>query len=115
MRQVEQIFVDLDGAPGANGAQNLILGDLNTDPGRWAGFDPSAAAWQSFVDGSTFHWVTEADADAPLTYQGIATIDHVVSDAFLGTCTHPGITDTPPVLDAVYFDHTPAICSLHLR
>ncbi|MCB9760581.1 MAG: hypothetical protein H6739_12135 [Alphaproteobacteria bacterium] len=42
--QFEQAFVDLgDGAPGASGAENLVLGDLNTDPGRLTGADPGAA------------------------------------------------------------------------
>ncbi len=55
VRQIEQVFVDLDGQPAANGEANVILGDFNTDPGRWAGFDPSAAAWNDYVDGEAFH------------------------------------------------------------
>jgi hypothetical protein len=117
IRQIEQVFVDLgDGAPAANGVANVVLGDFNTDPGRWSGFDPSAAAWGTYVDGDAFAWVTRADADAPLTYQGVATIDHVASDAFTGSCWHPGVTEgEPAVLDAVYFDHTPAVCALSPR
>lgn len=113
VQQIDQVFVDLDGEPAANGSANIILGDFNTDPGRWTGIDASAAAWATYVDGDAFHWVTEAGPDAPLTYQGVATIDHVVSDVFQGDCWHAGVTDgEPAVLDAVYFDHSPAVCSL---
>jgi len=117
LQQIDQVFVDLgDGAPAANGSANVVLGDFNTDPGRWASFDPSAAAWTSYVDGDPFAWVTEAGPDAPLTYQGVATIDHVASDVYAGTCWHPGVTDgEPALLDAVYFDHTPAVCALTPR
>jgi hypothetical protein len=114
-RQVEQVFVDLgDGAPAANGEKNLILGDLNTDPGRWAEVEDSAARWADFVGGDlAFQWVTEAGPDAPLTYGGLATIDHVASDAFAGNCWHPGLSEGhPAVFDAIYFDHRPAVCAL---
>lgn len=117
-RQVDQGFVDLgDGAPAADGPVNVVLGDLNTDPGRWVDFDPSAARWADFVGGgAAFDWVTEAGPDAPRTYQQVATIDHVASDAFTGSCWHPGVTDgRAPVLDAVYFDHAPAVCALTPR
>ncbi len=39
VRQFEQVFVDLgdgSGAPAANGARKLVLGDLNTDPAQRA-------------------------------------------------------------------------------
>ncbi len=110
-RQVDQVFVDLgDGEPAANGDANVILGDLNTDPGRWADFDPSAARWLDFVgDGRAFTWVTEVGPEAPRTYGGLATIDHVASDAFTGACEHPVVLEEP------YFDHVPAVCALTAR
>ena len=121
VKQVEQIFVDLgDGEPGANGARNLILGDFNTDPGRLTETDPSAARWADFVDvdGSgdqAFHFVTEVGPDAPPTYATVLNIDHVVSDAATGDCWHAGTTeDHDPVIDAIYFDHQPAVCALEL-
>jgi hypothetical protein len=114
-RQFEQLFVDLgigDG-PAANGAHNVILGDLNTDPARLADFDPSAELFLSHVGkGKRFHFVTEAGPEATPTYGGV-NIDHVVSDRFEGTCWHAGITEGhPPVTDMTYFDHKPAVCIL---
>jgi hypothetical protein len=114
--QVDQIFVDLgDGEPGANGEVNLVMGDLNTDPGRLAAGDPSAARWNEVAAEGEFHFHTEVGMDAPPTYAGVANIDHVLSDSFLGDCVHPGITDGhPPVTEAVFFDHAPVVCDLDL-
>lgn len=114
--QVEQVFVDLgDGAPGANGAENIILGDLNTDPGRLAGSDPSADRWLDFAgEGKAFHFVTEVGDDAPATYLGLVTIDHVLSDVFDGECWTAGVTEGhPAVTEAHIFDHLPTVCALH--
>ncbi len=112
--QIGQVFVDLDGAPAASGEENLVLGDLNTDPYRFAGFDSSAARWNDFVgDGRDFRWITEVGPDAPGSYQGIADIDHVSSDTFSGGCRVAGLDpDLAPVLNAVYFDHRPVVCDL---
>jgi len=122
VQQVEQVFVDLgDGSPGASGDRNLVMGDLNTDPGRMTGYDPSADRWTDFValdsdDASkAFHFVTEVGEDAPPTYAGLTNIDHVIADTATGTCWHAGTTEGhPQVIDAVYFDHQPAVCSLQL-
>lgn len=121
VKQVEQVFVDLGGgAPAANGARNLILGDFNTDPGRLVDSDPSAARWADFVDldGASdlaFHFVTEVGPDAPPTYATVLNIDHVVSDVATGDCWHAGTTEGhDPVIDAIYFDHQPAVCALEL-
>jgi len=114
VRQVEQIFVDFgDGAPGANGNQNLILGDFNTDPFR-ASFDKSAARWNDFVgEGKRFQFISKVGTEAPKAYQGFADIDHIVSDAFTGTCRYPGVDeDSQPVFEGVYFDHTPVVGTL---
>ena len=117
LAQLEQAFVDLgDGAPGASGERNLVMGDLNTDPGRWADFDDSAVRWNDFVgEGLAFAAHTAIGEDAPGSYGGLADIDHVASDAWTGGCWHPGLDDEPEVLDAVYFDHRPAVCSLTTR
>jgi hypothetical protein len=115
VRQVERIFVDFgDGAPGANGKQNLILGDFNTDPFLAAAIDPSAARWNDFVgEGKAFHFISKLGADAPRAYQRFADIDHVVSDVFRGSCRYPGLDrGTQPVFDGTYFDHTPVVCTL---
>lgn len=116
--QVEQVFVDLgDGAPGANGARNLILGDLNTDPGRFSGVDASATRWNDFVgEGAPFRFVTEIGDDAPGSYAGAADIDHVIADSATGTCWIAGITPgRADVAERVYFDHHPVTCDLALR
>jgi len=115
VRQFEQAFVDLgDGAPGANGAINVVMGDLNTDPVRFAGTDASATRFLDFVgDGLDFHFVTDDGPGSTPTYQGIVNIDHVVSDGFKGECGAAGITPgTTPVTEAVYFDHVPVVCNL---
>ena len=115
VRQIEQVFVDLgDGAPAASGSVNVILGDFNTDPGRIADGDTSAARILDFVgDGHAFHFVTAVGNRAQPTYAGIVNIDHVISDAFEGRCWAAGITEGhPPVTDAVYFDHVPIVCAM---
>ncbi len=114
LAQFEQIFVDLgDGEPGANGAVNLVLGDLNTDPGRWQENDPSAARFADFAgEGLEFHFLTEVGPDAEPTYQGLLNIDHVVSDALQGSCWAAGLDGHPAVIDAVYFDHLPQVCQV---
>jgi len=112
-RQFDQVFVDLgDGDPAASGDTNLVMGDLNTDPGRVAGLDPSAARWNEFAGpAGPFHFVTEVGWDAVPTYAGIFNIDHVVSDRLSGACWAAGITEGhAPVTEAVYVDHHPVVC-----
>jgi hypothetical protein len=110
--QFDQAFVDLgDGAPGANGERNLVLGDLNTDPGRYPGIDASAARWNEHITGR-FGMHTELGPDVEPTYGGLTNIDHVASDSFIGECVHPGLSGIDVVLDAVYFDHLPVVCRL---
>ena len=114
--QIEQVFVDLgDGEPGANGTHNLILGDFNTDPARLAESDSSAALWSQYTaESEPFHFVTELGLEVTPTYGGIFNIDHVVSDAFDGSCWSAGVTEGhPAVMDAVFFDHVPVVCDVH--
>ena len=109
--QVDQVFVDRgDGAPLVEG-DTLILGDLNTDPGRLAEADDSAQRWTELVGGeSDFQWHT--DLDGPPTYL-LTSIDHVASNALVGGCVVPGVTEgEPPVWDVVYWDHAPVVCEL---
>jgi len=117
VKQFEQAFVDLgDGQPGASGKLNLVMGDLNTDPGRMALLDPSAARFNNFVGpGRPFHFLTEVGLLAPPSYAGLINIDHVVSDTLGGSCWIAGVTPNhPPVTDAVYFDHKPVVCTVDL-
>jgi endonuclease/exonuclease/phosphatase family metal-dependent hydrolase len=114
-RQVERIFVDFgDGAPGVRGERNLILGDFNTDPGRAAAIDKSAARWNDFVgQGKRFHFLSKTGADAPRSYQGLADIDHVASDSLQGECRYVGVgPGSQRVFAETYFDHVPVIVTI---
>jgi len=116
-KQFEQVFKDLgDGAPGASGKRNLVLGDLNTDPGRMALLDKSAERFNDFVGpGQNFHFISDVGLLAKPTYAGLFNIDHVVSDVFKGSCWSAGVTPGhPDVIQAVYFDHKPLICTVQI-
>jgi hypothetical protein len=112
--QFEQAFLDLDGQPGANGTRNIVLGDLNTDPGRSTAFDLSASRFNDFVgDGKTFAFHSDVGNNATPTYSGLLNIDHVTSDSFTGGCWTAGVTaGHPAVYDPIYFDHNPIVCEL---
>jgi hypothetical protein len=113
--QVEQVFVDMDGEPGANGDRNVVMGDLNTDPGRIPGWlDSSVRAWNEYVGGSQpFQWVSPIGSSAIPTYTGGLNIDHVTSDTFTGGCYAPGATPGyDPVYPNVFFDHKPLVCMI---
>ncbi len=115
VRQIDQVFVDLgDGAPGVSGVRNIVLGDLNTDPGRTSAFDVSAARWLDFVgEGHPFRFVSEVGSGVAPTYGGILNIDHVAADAFEGDCWAAGVTPGhPAVHDAGFFDHRPIVCEI---
>jgi len=111
LAQFQRAFEDLvDPDPGA---RNLVLGDFNTDPGRWAGFDPSAAYLaDQGAEGARLHFLTAVGEDVEPTYQGLANIDHVLSDALDGSCLPAGAGDLPSVSDRVYFDHVPMVCTV---
>lgn len=117
-RQFRQVFEDLgigDG-PAANGEVNLIMGDFNTDPERFARFDTSAEYLASRIAAGPFTLLTDwPEAQAP-TYLGSADIDHVLSDAFDGTCFAAGVTPgSEPPTEMVLFDHRPVVCDLIAR
>ena len=116
-KQFEQVFKDLgDGKPAASGTRNLVMGDLNTDPGRMALLDNSAQTWNKFVGpGKKFHFLSDVGLLAKPTYAGLLNIDHAVSDHFKGSCWSAGVTaGHPDVIKAVYFDHKPLVCTLAL-
>lgn len=110
VEQFEQVFVDIrdgSGMPAANGSRNLVLGDLNTDPGRLALVDPSARTWNTYVgEGRAFAQVSEAGPLATPTYASLLNIDHVASDAFDGSC-FAGVPS-----ETTAFDHVPIVCDL---
>ncbi len=116
LAQLQQVFEDLgdgSGEPGANGSRNLVLGDFNTDPGRLTGSDPSAAYLADQVQTSAFQFHTAVGPDVIPTYGGLANIDHVLSDAFIGGCWTAGVSaGHPDVSTTVYFDHKPTVCAL---
>lgn len=116
--QVELVFVDLgDGEPAANGERTVILGDFNTDPARFAGFDWSAQRLNELVGpGKEFQFVTAVGWEVEPTYANAVNIDHVITNGLPGSCVHPGATEgSEPVAPFVYFDHTPAVCTIELR
>lgn len=118
VRQFEQVFVDLtEGEAAANGEHNLVMGDLNTDPGRLAEIDPSAAYWNDFVgDDKAFHFISDVGPEARATYADLFNIDHVVGDSFTGSCWAAGVSEGHPgVTDAVYFDHVPLVCNVEFK
>lgn len=101
-----------DGGPLADGERHVIVGDWNTDPGRLYQADPSADVIVAHVGtGKRFDFITDVGEQAVPTYL-VLNIDHVVSDAFEGECTHPGTPGVPRVIEERFFDHKPAICSL---
>lgn len=112
--QVDRVFEDLgDGAPGADRSPAVVLGDLNTDPGRWTGFDDSAVRWTEEVgEGLPFGWISAVGEDAPGSYGGVADIDHVASDVLTGDCWHAGLGGHEAVSEARYFDHRPVVCDV---
>ena len=116
-KQFALVFEDMNGSPAANGARNIVLGDLNTDPGRADTFDKSA---QKFIEhvgpGKRFQFITAVGVDAPPTYAGNFNIDHVVSDAFAGGCWAAGATaGKAEVSQVAYFDHKPVVCAVRAR
>jgi len=113
--QFEQIFESLDGEPAANGLANLVLGDLNIDPARWIGFDPSANYLElqaPVAGGGAFAYLSEVGFEAPPTYLGYFNLDHMMSDVLVGSCDTPGVGAEPPVLETTYFDHVPIVCNV---
>lgn len=115
--QVAQVFDDLgDGRPALHGASNLLLGDLNTDPGRMTEADPSAAAWRDGAEEVGLRWITSIDPEDTPTYSGLVSIDHVAADRLDGSCWHAGLDDEhAAVFEGTYFDHLPAVCTVKPR
>jgi hypothetical protein len=115
--QFAQVFEDLGdgtGEPAANGGRNLVLGDFNTDPGRWYGGDPSADKILEHVGrDKPFEFISDVGEDAEPTYAGFFNIDHVVSDFADGDCWSAGVTEgRPAVSDVIYYDHKPVVCDV---
>lgn len=111
--QVDQVRGFLDGADAETAT--LVLGDLNTDPGRLLALDRSAVAWRDLVDGGALRWVTAVGVDTPATYAGLVTIDHVLATAGLTGrgCRTEGVTaGTATVYATPYFDHHPVVCTV---
>lgn len=118
-RQFDQVWIDLldgTGEPGVRGALNVVMGDFNTDPERARRIDSSARRLNELVAMFGYAFITEVGLDAPGTYHGAVDIDHVLSDAFEGSCTAPGVTEgTSRVYEPSYFDHVPIVCDLAER
>ncbi|MCA9573177.1 MAG: hypothetical protein KC656_35320, partial [Myxococcales bacterium] len=112
VREFTAVFEGLDGQAPLVSSElpNVVMGDLNVDPARLAE-EQSGAAWNALTTGWTY--LTEVGEDTPATYADAVSIDHVVSDAFSGSCVHPGVTPgTDDVFPTPYFDHHPALCDV---
>jgi hypothetical protein len=113
--QLRQVFEDfgLGDGPAANGTANVILGDFNTDPDRLVALDPSAEYLAGVLAADTFRLLTDWPDSHPRTYADVADIDHVITDAFSGSCFAAGITPgSEPPTEMVLFDHRPIVCDL---
>ena len=105
---VDRVFGNTEVAPLISADDpTLILGDLNTDPGRLGATDPSAARWNEAVEEHGFHFLTEVGPDAEPTYV-LLNIDHVIGRGLSGSCVAGEDTT-----ETVYFDHTPIVCELN--
>lgn len=108
--QFQQVFVDIQdgsGVPAATGTHIVVLGDLNTDPGRFFLNDPSAATWREFVgSGRPFRQISDAGPLVTPTYLGLVNIDHVAGNVFAGEC----FTGEPTEIES--FDHRPIVCDV---
>ncbi len=113
--QILQIFEDRgDGKPAAWGTANVVGGDMNMDPFLWAGLDPSADAWNTYVgEDRPFHYLSSNGPDGPPTIQTLFRIDHLVSDVLAGSCVVVGGTaGVPPIMETSYWDHRPVLCEV---
>lgn len=106
-RLVERVFDGSDGVPALiSDRPTIVLGDLNTDPGRIAAADPSAARWNEEVAEHGFRFASAIGEDAEPTYVFV-NIDHALVRGLSGGCEPGG-----PVTDIVHFDHVPIECEL---
>lgn len=110
--QFEAGFALLEQPDALSADARIVLGDFNTDPVRFATSDPSAVALVSLAEAAGLQFVTATGWDAPATYNGLASIDHVLADRYGGGCWHAGLDGHPKVLPYVYFDHLPGVCTL---
>jgi hypothetical protein len=111
----QQIFEDRgDGNPAAFGPANLIMGDMNTDPFLLAGADPSATYLASKVGpGKAFHFVSSDSQVGPDTHATPMKLDHVISDALVGSCVVAGVSEgTALPMETSYWDHRPVVCEV---
>ena len=112
--RVAQTAAVLDGPDALAQQPGVILGDLNTDPGRQADTEASAAAWRaSEAGGWTF--ASSLDPDAPGTYIAlpIVSIDHVlVGGIDAGACTAVGLDGGSDFPGLALWDHRPIACAL---
>ncbi len=107
--QFEQAFAALESEADAN----LLLGDLNTDPFRLFSGDPSADTFRRLAAAKRMNFISDAGTEAPPTYAGLLSIDHVLGDRLEGACWAAGVSEgRSAVSEQVYFDHRPIVCEV---
>jgi len=113
VQQVEAVF---DGDDPLIGDAGIVLGDLNTDPGRQADADPSAATWIAATEDTPWSFATSIDPDAPPTYLAVpvVSIDHILTaDLRVDGCQAVGIDDAPFTFpELALWDHRPMACTV---
>jgi len=94
-------------------SNNIIVGDMNTDPNnKLFFFDKSAKKLRNYAKANNFNRIN-GDVNKH-SYMGMATIDHIYSDDLERvSCKAHGVSKgTDEVLKLSYFDHIPLICTL---
>jgi endonuclease/exonuclease/phosphatase family metal-dependent hydrolase len=114
-QQVSNMF---ENAAGAGPPNSIIAGDMNTDPYRPAGlgcsWEQSGQEWTNRMGthGYDYHSTDEFTGIACSTGAPDYTLDHVVSNAYEGSCVV--LDGAPPRLDGGEgMDHYALQCTLH--
>lgn len=112
--QFEQIWLEMDEDPAANGDRSVVFGSFETDPARLARRDVSAARLIELHEAAEdFLFVTRTNNRSPGAYRGTFDLDHMTSNFYHGACLYSGIDDAVPSLGA-RFDHPAIRCELTL-
>jgi endonuclease/exonuclease/phosphatase family metal-dependent hydrolase len=111
-QQIHNVFVN---AAEAGPPESMIAGDMNTDPYRPLAcsyaWDESAAEWQANMTQYHYEYHSTDQPTATCAFAWDVTIDHVVSNAYQGSCVV--LDGEPPRLDGGEgMDHYALECAL---